>query len=100
MSHQKDKTMQHEDRKSQHMKTYQRLWQALVVASQATKARHPGKTALDHPSAWQQDESTLGLGQFDDFQAYSVCLGRLGRLVAGVPLINESQVHALSRRFL
>ena len=50
MSHQKDKTMKHEHSESQQVKARQGLWQALIIASQATKARHPGKTAL-HPSA-------------------------------------------------
>ena len=55
---------------------------------------------LDDPAAWQQDEAALGLWQFDDFQAYPVFFGRLSRLLACVPLIHESQFHALSRRFL
>src|SRR5437588_11771687 len=100
MSHYKSKTMKHEHSKSQQVKTHQRLWQALIVASQATKARHPGKTALYDPSAWQQDESSLGLGQFDDFQAHSLVFGCLCGLIARVALIDESQLHALSCHFL
>jgi hypothetical protein len=42
--------MQYEHSKSQQVKTHQRLWQALIVASQATKPRHSGKRALSDPA--------------------------------------------------
>src|SRR6266566_5336327 len=100
MSHYKGKTMKHEHSKSQQVKTSQRLWQAFKVASQATEPCHPGKTALHHPSARQQNEATLGLGQFDDFQAYPLCLGRLCRFIASVALIHESQLDMVARHFL
>ncbi len=50
MSHYKGKTMKHEHSKSQQVETDQGLWQALIVASQTTKARHPGKRALNNPA--------------------------------------------------
>src|SRR6266568_5310259 len=96
MGHYKGKTMQHEHSKRQQVKTCQCLRQAFIVASQTTKARHPSKAALHDPSAWQQDEPTLGLGQFDHFQAHALFLGSLCWLITGVSLIHESQLHAVS----
>jgi hypothetical protein len=49
MSHYKGKTMQHEHRKGQQVKTGQCLGQAFIIACQPTKTSYPGKTALDNP---------------------------------------------------
>jgi hypothetical protein len=100
MSHYKGKTMKHEHGESQQVKTSQRLWQALIVASQAAKSCHPGETALHHPSSRQQNEASLGLWQFDDLQTYALCFGCLGWLIARVSLIDESQLDMVACRFL
>src|SRR5450755_171150 len=89
MSHYKGKTMKHEHGKSQQVKTNQRLWQAFIIASQTAKPCHPGKTALDDPAARQQNEAMLGLRQFDDVQAYPMCLGCLCWLITSVALIPD-----------
>ena len=62
--------MKHEHSESQQMKTSQRFWPTLIVASQATKTGCPGKTALNNPSARQQNEATFGFWQFDHLQTY------------------------------
>src|SRR5258708_15555160 len=99
MSHYKSKTMKHKHSKSQQMQTYQRLWQTLVLASQATKSGHPSKTALHDPSAWQQDEPLLCFWQFYDVQAYPVSLSCLCWIIASVSLGYESQLYQLSALF-
>ncbi len=100
MSHNKGKTMKHEYSESQQMKTRQRLWPALIVTSQTTKTSRPSKTALHDPSARQQDKAAFGLWQFDDLQTYSVCLGRLCRLITRVSLIDERHLDMRARDFL
>src|ERR1700730_6540504 len=100
MGHYKSKTMKHEHSKSQQVKTGQRFWPALIVASQATKPCRPGKTALHDPSAWQQDEAAFGLWQFDHLQAYSLLASSLSRLITGVALINKRQLDMVARHFL
>ena len=100
MSHYKGKTMKHEHGKSQQVKTNQRLWQAFIIASQAAKPCHPGKTAFDDPATRQQDEAMLGLRQFDDLQAYPMCFGSLCWLITSVALIHESQLDMVACRFL
>src|SRR5581483_7578034 len=100
MSHYRSKTMKHKHGKSQQVKTSQRLWQALIVASQTAKACHPGETALHDPAARQQNEAMLGLRQFDELQTYALCFGCLGWLIARVSLIDESQLDMIACRFL
>ncbi len=92
--------MEHEHGKCQQVKTSQRLWQAFIVASQAAKPCHPGKTALDDPATRQQDEAMLGLRQFDDLQTYPMCFGCLCWLITSVALICESQLDMVACRFL
>src|SRR5690349_19721813 len=96
MSHQKSKAMKHEHDKSQDMKTSQRLWPALVIASQAPKAGRPGETALHHPSARQQHEAAFGLWQCDHLQAYALRCRRLSRFLTGVASIDVGQLHRSS----
>jgi hypothetical protein len=92
--------MKQKHHEGQHMKTGQGFRPALVIASQTTKARHPGERALHHPSAGQQDEASLGLGQANHFQAHAMGLGNLGRVLASVTLIDKGEFDVLSRHFL
>ncbi len=92
--------MKHEHSKGQQMQTNQRLWQAFVVASQATKTRHPGKTALHHPPARQQDKATLGLWQLHHFQLHAMLQSFLRRRIPRVGLIDEGQLNRMFRHFL
>src|SRR5450759_2657292 len=93
MSHNKGKSMKHEHSKSQQVKTRQRLWQPFIVASQATKTRHPGKTALHEPTPRQQHETALGMWQLDDLQLHTLLFGLLSRHFARVSLIDKGQFH-------
>src|SRR3954462_8044834 len=89
MSHEKGKALKHQDSKSQDMKTSQRFGPTFIIAGQPTKTCHPSKTALDHPSARQQDKTSLGFGQFDHFQANTLFLRSLRWSIAGVALIDK-----------
>src|SRR5689334_6183236 len=100
MSHQKSKPMKHEHRKSEQVKTCQRLWKALVVASQATKARHPSEGSLHDPSPGQEHKTTFGLWQLNDLQSDPVRTRLLCRFIAGVASINKGQFDRFARGFL
>src|SRR5438045_1887426 len=100
MSHHKGKTMKHEHGKSQHVKTCQRLGPTFVIASQASKTRHPRERAFNDPSAGQQNEASLGLWQLDHFQAHPVSSGGGAGWLAGVSLIHVCQFDMVSRFFL
>ena len=52
--------MGHQDGKGDEMQPSQRLCQAFTIASQPIEACHPGKAALDNPTAWQKYEAMLG----------------------------------------
>src|SRR5205807_2318896 len=100
MSHDKGKTMKHEDSESQQVKTGQYVWQPFVVTGQATKTRHPGKTSLNDPTSGQQDEATLGLWQFDHFQTDAMRF-RLSRWhIACISLISIRQLYLVPCHFL
>ena len=92
--------MEHQDHKRQQVKTCQRLRPAFVIARQAAKARDRGERALHHPSAGQQDEASFGLGQAHYFQAHSVDLCCLGRVLTRVALIDKGECDVVSRHLL
>ena len=71
----------------------ERRCQSLVILSQPTASRQPGKTPLDHPPSRQQHKATLGLRQFHHRQLDLLFLRCLGRFLAGVPLIDVRQVN-------
>src|ERR1035437_5884963 len=79
------------------MKTFERSVEPFVVSGESAEARGPGEASLDHPAAWQQHESALGHWVFDYFEPDAVALGRLGRGVAGVALINVGHLHGAAR---
>ena len=74
--------------------------EACVVTRQPPEAGQPGETALDHPTAGQQHEPTLGLSQVDDFQLDAVRCCRLGDRLAGVARINPRQLDVVARHRL
>ena len=88
--------MEHEAGKSDEVQARQHPWQALIIASEAAKARGPGEVALDDPATRQQDEAVLGLGQLDDLELDAVGRGVRRRLVARVPLVDVGQLHVLA----
>jgi len=55
--------MRHQHGEGNEIQAGQCLRQALVVASQAAEARHPGETAFDYPTARQQHKAVFGGGQ-------------------------------------
>ena len=73
--------MEHNHGKSQKMQALQGFRQTFVVTDEATKATHPAKTTLDDPTARQQDKASLGIGQFDHFQAQPVLNGSPRRFI-------------------
>jgi len=92
---------EHQAGENQEVQADQRVGQSLVVAGDATEARHPGDRSLDDPTAGQQHEAPLGLGRLDHLQADAVrgrvakCAmafldGTLNRSPIGWPL---SQLH-------
>src|SRR5579875_3055698 len=73
------------------MKSGEGFCQALIISGQPAEAGSPGKTALDHPAAWQQDEAAFGLGMFDDLQLDAMLFGGRGGVFSRVSLIGKSQ---------
>lgn len=100
MSHNADEVLEHQDGKSQKMQSCQSLWQALIVACQASKTARPAKTAFHNPASRQKNKPLLGFGQFDHFQFEPLCLGCLRRLLSGVALIDKGDFHRLPGDFL
>src|SRR6266700_4065436 len=86
--------------KENRVKTRQCFRPTLVVTSQTTKTSRPSKTALHHPAAWQQDETTFGLWQLHHLQAYSLITSSLSRVIARVALVDESQFDMVACHFL
>jgi hypothetical protein len=87
--------VQHETGKGQKMQPGEPGRQALMIAGEPAKAGCPGKAALDDPAAGQEDEAVFGFWELDDFQLDAVRLSGCGGLVAGVPLVDVGQAHAL-----
>ena len=66
--HSFDNAFEHDDGKGQEMQSGQGLWQALIIACQPAKPGRPGKTALDHPAARQEDKALLHIRQLNHLQ--------------------------------
>src|SRR5271157_4277952 len=78
------------------MEVCQGLSTAFVVFDESSEAGGPGEGSFDDPSSGQQHETALGLRQFDDLERNAVFSGGGRWLLAGVALIDESDLHALS----
>ena len=78
--------MRHQHGESYVMQSGQRFRQAFVVASQAAKAGHPGKTTLDHPTTRQQYKAMLGGWQSNNFKAQ----GRLLAVIGVAHFLNQN----------
>ena len=50
-------------------------WQPFVVTGKSSEAGQPSEGAFHHPTARQEHEAALGLGQFDHFQFDAVSFG-------------------------
>lgn len=57
--------MKHEASKSEVVKSGEGLGKAFIVSCQAPEACGPGKAALNHPSARQEDEAVFRFGAFN-----------------------------------
>lgn len=91
---------EHENGKDDEIQSCQRCLQAFIIASQTAETTGPGKATLYHPTLGQQDETLLGFGKFDYFQANSLLLSCLSGFFARVALIDISQLDSLPDRFL
>jgi hypothetical protein len=67
-----------------------------MVTGQAAKMCGPGKCSFDHPASRQQNESSLGLRQFDDTQLDPVLTRRRGWPWSGMALVDISQFNGLA----
>ena len=95
--------MQHQASEGQERQPRHGLGQAFVVTRQATEARHPGESALDHPAPRQQDETTPGavrVGQLDHLQLDALRGRRCGGFSARVALVDIRQFHGLAGHLL
>ena len=68
---------------------------SLVILDEPAEAGRPCEGSFDDPSARQQDETALGLGQLDDLE-FDAMLGRrlLGTL-PGIALIDPGDLDAV-----
>src|ERR1700690_1406331 len=74
--------------------------QALVVACQPPEAVEPAEAALDYPTAGQQHEALLRLGQLDDLQLNAFLTGGLRSRVTRIALVGECKFHRLASDML
>ena len=91
---------EHQDGAGNQLQSFDRLFQQLVILGQPPKARQPGKRALDHPAARQQDKAAFGLGMFDDHQPDAPAIGLARGLIARMALVDVGHFHGLTRRVL
>ena len=74
--------------------------QPFVVANQVAGAGGPGERAPHHPAPGRQDKAALGCGQLDHLQLDPMGRGVGSGLRAGLTLVSESDLNAVSRRRL
>ena len=82
---QAEEVSKHDAGQGEEMKSRQGLCQSLLVSGRATEACGAGKTAFDHPSARQQNQTAFGLGMLSDFQLNSMLFGSRGSPFPRVP---------------
>src|SRR5579871_841342 len=95
-----NKPGQHQNGEGQEMQPLESIRQTFIVTGQPAKASHPAKGALNDPAAGQQDKAALGVGQFDDLKLDALLSGSVGRLVAGIALVNKGHFDALTSNHL
>jgi len=90
-SHQRRKqvndSFEHQTGKGEKVQAFEGQRQALVVAGKAAKTSKPGDGALDDPSFGKQDETTFGVGKFDDLQPNGLGCGVFDGLFTRVALV-------------
>lgn len=77
------------------MKTSHSGGKPFIIVSQAAKVTYLGKPVLHAPATAQQDKAPIGLWMFDGFQAEAVLFGGVGSYIAGVALVDESDLDCL-----
>jgi hypothetical protein len=90
-----NKTMGQKHGKGQKMQSVQGFRPAFIVAGQASEAAHPGKIALNDPSAGQQHKAFLGFRQLHNLKTKAVGFGLFLRIIARVALIDKSDFNGL-----
>lgn len=75
------------------MEAFERCVKPFVVSGEPSEACWLGEASFDHPSAWQQDEASLGHGVLDDFEPDAMLSGRFGGLWARVALVDVGKFH-------
>src|SRR4051794_20821160 len=79
-------------REGDEVQAFEDVEASLVVSDQTSEAGLPGEGALDDPSAREEDEAALGLGELDYIEPDAV--GRRVRCWggAGVALVHEGDL--------
>ena len=70
--------------------------EALIVAREATEAGKPAEATFDDPASRQQNEPAFGLGKFDHFQTYPVCVPCSSGLFARIALVDKGNLHGFA----
>ena len=96
LSHQGSEASEHEEGEGEEMQAGEGLWQALVVAGEASEAGHPGVGAFDDPTLGEQHEPALGLWELDDLQADTLSGGIPSRVGAMTTRLRRALVQAFS----
>jgi hypothetical protein len=91
---------EHEDGKDDKVRARQGFGQSFIIASQAPKPGDPAETALHHPPPGQQHKASFGLRQLDHVQPNTLPASGLGRVVAGVALIDKGHFDLLAGNLL
>ena len=71
-----------------------------IAAHWAIAASRLNRTPFDDPAPRQEHETFFGFGQLDHEQLQALILSRLGRLIAGIPLIDKGDLHRISGNLL
>ena len=90
----------HHDGESQVAEACECFGQAFVVSGQATETSHPTETPFDDPAPRQEHEAFLGFWQLDHEQLQALIFSGLGRLIAGITLIDRGDLDRISSDFL
>ena len=87
---------EHEDGKDDNVHAGQGFGPSFMIASQTPKPGKPAEAALHRPPPRQQDKTSFGLRQLDHVQPNTLPASGLGRVVAGVALIDKGHFDLLA----
>ena len=83
--------MQHQRTEGNQMQADDRFGQTFVVPHQPSEAGLPGEGPFGDPTTGQEDEAMFGVRQLDHMQFDARGGRRLGRHLAGIPLVDVDQ---------